>query len=193
MIEIPDHLNKDDVLEAMKRAIDILCPTFVFGYYDLEDIRQEAYIFGLEALNRYDTSRPLENFLYSHIKNRLINFKRDKYHRSDPPCKRCHANDKCNNNDYCDKYKAWKKRNSCKQSLMSPLDIQDNEKMAKGEKTVVDDVGMAEYREMIDLGLPIQLRAAYLKMLAGEFVQKFKRRQVEDKIKEIIGEHKKIK
>lgn len=39
---------------------------------------------GLEAMPRYDSSRPLENFLYTHISNRLKNLKRDKYFRPGP-------------------------------------------------------------------------------------------------------------
>jgi hypothetical protein len=35
----------------------------------------------MDAMDRYDESRPLENFLAVHVKNRLNNFKRDKYYR----------------------------------------------------------------------------------------------------------------
>ena len=37
----------------------------------------------MDAMERYDEIRPLENFLSTHIKNRLINFKRDNYYRPD--------------------------------------------------------------------------------------------------------------
>jgi len=50
---------------------------------DEEDIEQEAFIIGMDALERYDGVRPLENFLSVHIKNRLKNFKRDNYYRQD--------------------------------------------------------------------------------------------------------------
>jgi DNA-directed RNA polymerase specialized sigma24 family protein len=54
-----------------------------FPNYDREDVEQEAAIFGLEALKRYDGVRPLENFLRVHMRNRLSNLRRDKYYRPD--------------------------------------------------------------------------------------------------------------
>ena len=38
---------------------------------------------GVEGLDRYDSNKPLENFMYAHINNRLKNFKRDNYYRFD--------------------------------------------------------------------------------------------------------------
>ena len=73
MSDFPHDLKESEVILALTKAINLLAPSFTFGYYDIEDIKQEAYIFGLESLARYDRSRPIENFLYSHIKNRLIN------------------------------------------------------------------------------------------------------------------------
>jgi len=58
-----------------------LAPRYVFGSYERADIEQEAIIMGLDGLSRYDRTRPLENFLFTHINNRLKNFKRDNYYR----------------------------------------------------------------------------------------------------------------
>jgi hypothetical protein len=59
-----------------------------FAYYESCDIYQEVWFLCLEALNRYDPSiGPIENYLVSHITNRMKNLKRDKYFRpgSDVP------------------------------------------------------------------------------------------------------------
>ena len=74
-------MTEQQVLEIIERVASRYAHKFRFGYYTAEDIKQEAIIIGMEALNRYDEARPLENFLAVHIKNRLNNFKRDKYYR----------------------------------------------------------------------------------------------------------------
>ncbi len=53
-----------------------------FAYYESKDVYQEVWCMCLEALDRYDPRKaPLENFLVSHVTNRLKNLKRDKYFR----------------------------------------------------------------------------------------------------------------
>jgi DNA-directed RNA polymerase specialized sigma24 family protein len=190
----PHNLTEVEVMTAMDKAITLLAQTFIFGYFDADDIKQEAYIFGLEALPRYDPNRPLENFLYTHIKNRLINFKRDKYHRTDPPCKICAEHGKHPDGSTCPKYLAWKKRNASKQNLMRPQDIQtadDNNKSMKMNQSVVDDANILECLELIDLHLDVELRSTYIRMRNGEPVPKAKRTKVENAIKEILSGRKK--
>ena len=190
----PHNLTEQEVLAAMDKAIALLATTFMFGYYDSDDIRQEAYIFGLEALPRYDPSRPLENFLYTHIKNRLINFKRDKYHRTDPPCKICAEHGKHPDGSTCQKYLAWKRRNASKQNLMRPQDIQtadDTDRSMKVNQSVVEDANIAECLELIDKNLDVELRSTYIRMKYGESVPKSKRLKVENAIKEILSGRKK--
>ena len=191
----PHGLTEKEVIEAMNKAIALLAQTFTFGYFDSDDIRQEAYIFGLEALVRYDPSRPLENFLYSHIKNRLINFKRDKYHRTDPPCKICAEYGKHPDGSTCTKYLTWKKRNSSKQNLMRPLDIQnlsdENEKSVRHSHNIIDEATLAEVRAVIDSNLSVELRSIYLRIKAGESVPKAKRVKLENALKELFYGRKK--
>ncbi len=53
-----------------------------FAYYENQDIYQEVWCMCLEALGRYDpTIGPIENYLVSHVTNRLKNLKRDRYFR----------------------------------------------------------------------------------------------------------------
>lgn len=191
----PHGLTEEEVMIAMNKAVALLAQTFSFGYFDSDDIRQEAYIFGLEALPRYDPSRPLENFLYSHMKNRLINFKRDKYHRTDPPCKICAEHGKHPDGSTCSKYTAWKKRNASKQNLMRPLDIQnlsdENEKSVRQSHNIIDEATLAEARAVIDNNLSVELRSIYLRIKAGESVPKAKRVKLENALRDLIYGRKK--
>lgn len=61
-----------------------LAPKFIFAYWNLEDITQEAILMGMDALSRWDGNRPLENFIHIHIRNRLNTLRRDKYYRAEP-------------------------------------------------------------------------------------------------------------
>ena len=78
-MKIPNGMTEQQVIETINKVISRYIYKFRFGYYESEDIRQEAFIIAMEALERYDEKRPLENFLAVHVKNRLSNFKRDKF------------------------------------------------------------------------------------------------------------------
>lgn len=196
-LKYPHGLTEEEVMTAMNKAVALLAQTFAFGYYDSDDIRQEAYILGLEALPRYDPGRPLENFLYSHIKNRLINFKRDKYHRTDPPCKICAEHGRHPNGEVCAKYTAWKRRNASKQNLMRPLDIQnlsdENEKSIRHSHNIVDEASLLEAKALVDQHLPVELRSIYLRIQAGESIPKAKRAKLEEFLRDLIYGRKKTK
>jgi DNA-directed RNA polymerase specialized sigma24 family protein len=193
-VKLPPTVSEDQVVQAINKVVAILAPSFVFGCYGLDDIKQEGRVFGLQAMAKYDPSRPLENFLYSHIRNRLINLRRDKYHRNDPPCKLCQeavANRTAHpDGRYCAKFLAWRKRNAAKANLMRPLDLEhvsdETEKNARRESDVVEGAEVREALKLIDEGLPVELRATYLQMRAGQAVSKARKEQVVHAIRSLL-------
>ena len=62
-MKIPKNLKEDEVLDKIELVINRIAPKYTFHGYDLNDIKQEAFIICYEALERYDQKRPLENFL----------------------------------------------------------------------------------------------------------------------------------
>ena len=80
-METPNNLTEDEVVQVITKVAKKLAHKFVFASYDVDDIEQEAFLMGIEGLKRYDSSKPLENFMYAHINNRLKNFKRDNHRR----------------------------------------------------------------------------------------------------------------
>jgi DNA-directed RNA polymerase specialized sigma24 family protein len=195
-MKLPPGKTEEEVLSAIEKAVNILAPSFVFGFYDVADIKQEARMFALQCLDKYDCRRPLENFIYAHTKNRLINFKRDKFKRNDPPCQVCHIANSTNqrpkheDGEFCAKYLAWKNRNAAKANIMRPLDLdyiadesEANTRLPSEAETTVET---AELLQRIDEELDIELRATYLQMRAGESVPKAKRLIVEEAVKEIL-------
>ena len=182
--------NKPDseVITSMQKVSKSLSHKFVFGYYNDEDIYQECMLECFKALKNYDASRPLENFLYSHARNRLINLKRDKFKRSDAPCKQCHAGEPCGSEEpgsFCNKYENWITRNNTKANLMKPLDISFvPEESASRDGNY--DMEIQEILLLIDKELPMELRSTYLQMRDGVFVAKAKRVEVELEVTDIM-------
>lgn len=192
---IPEGKTKEEVEEAMLRVARRLAPNFKFGYFTVEDIIQQACLFACECLPRYDPSRPLDSFLFSHVRNRLINYKRDNYKRTDCPCKLCYGQlpgfTKHEDGMQCEKFKIWHKRNLRKQNVILPLDIgnirDESEPRTRTESTAAVEAETAEILEKIDIELPVELRVYYLLMKEGLSVPKSKRNEVEAAVALILN------
>lgn len=187
-----------EVEEIILKIARKIAPSFKFGYHTVSDMIQQASIFACEALatGKYDGKRPLEGFLYTCMLTRLINFRRDKYRRTDSPCKLCYSyeNGFTQHTDgmHCTKFLIWHKRNVRKQNIISPLDITcinyDNESNVIINSSVIHEAIEKESLELISRRLPIELRATYLQMREGLSVPKPRRDEVEKAILNIIGD-----
>jgi DNA-directed RNA polymerase specialized sigma24 family protein len=196
MNNLPPTMTEAEFVRVLEGVVSGLAHNFVFGFFDIDDIRQQAMVFGIEAMPRYNPERPLENFLYTHVRNRLINFRRDKYRRTDPPVpavphrggRREHAG----RPGLRPKYKKWRARNAAKANLMRPLDIahiqDEHERNMRTESIVEDTAQTREMLRLIDERLPVELRSAYLRIRAGEHrqVTKQTRDRVEQAVREIL-------
>ena len=202
-------------MKIIDKIVNSIARKFRFAYYSEDDLKQEGRILALEALNggKYDPTRPLENFLYSHVRNRLGNFKRDNYIRHEPPCKVCPfydpknlksaANNKCaafvNKND-CDKWDAWEKRNAAKKSVIEPIYFSVAEKdqpydVPSSSEDIVDDIAFREILQIINEKLPVDLRADYLRLRQKDQhnkVSKQKTEKVREAVRQIIKEYNEI-
>lgn len=189
-MKIPTNMSEAQVLASIEKIVSVLAHSFPFGYFDIDDIKQVARMKAIEGLEDYDETRPLENFLYAHIKNRLINFKRDNYERCDTPCRDCHTSingqTQHPNGKYCEKYRMWAERNMRKKNVMSPLDItnisDEKEGAMRLNNDAENDVENKELIDIVDRALPIELRATYLQMRAGIKVSKIKKLEVEQAV-----------
>lgn len=192
-MKIPPNMTEKEVLQIIDETGKALASSYTFGIYDENDIYQEIFLLCCDALERFDNKRPLANFLHVHCKNRLSNLRRNLFHRNDPPCLLCHQTigNRTPHEDgqFCDKYKAWKKRNDSKRNLMAPLDLSNiSDENEKGTKIYDESLEVAEILKIIDIYLDVGLRATYLRMRAGENVPKSKRTEIERAIKDILKE-----
>ena len=200
-MKVPPGMTEDEVLSALQNAANALTK-FKFGPFDEDDMRQQAILFGLQLLDsgKYDPrpgpdgrpTRPLTNFLYSHMRNRTINFYRDRCRRSDPPCKSCHKSlpgqTEHEDRQYCSKYEAWLKRNMAKANLLSPLDITDHQARGLARENQEAEVETEEILRVIDIKLPASMRGDYLRLRDGQTLPKVRREEIENAVREIIKE-----
>lgn len=143
-----------------------LAPRYVFGSYEKEDIEQEAIMMGLDGLKRHDGIRPLENFLYTHINNRLKNFKRDNYYRITTGS-------------------AEKVQQAKKDLFGAPVAI---DPIVYVEEDMCEAIDVKEAIEKINRELPAKYRNDYLRMCSGVRVSKNKKMEILSLIKKILGE-----
>lgn len=201
--KLPNNVDEEEFLRVLDIISQKLAYKFHFGYHSIEDMKQQAAIFALEGLKKYDNSRPLENFLWIHVRNRLFNYKRDNYQRPDKPCLSCRFYDKhCNkssnqctefkNKDDCEEYNAWYKRNNNKKNIMKPSaldDIGENFFVKRNETSVPEQAEFNKLIELLDKHIPAQYRETYLKLKHGDKVYKADLEKIVLVIQEIIKNH----
>jgi len=195
---VPDNMTEEEVVAIITKISKRLAQKFTFGYYDRDDIAQEAFIIGMQGLEKYDSTRPLENFLWVHIRNRLKNYKRNEYERLDSPCVNCTYSDGdiCDEHDdimSCKSYRNWFYRNQSKKNLMNPIglsNVDDVQEQYMRTCEIADDIAShSELKQMIDDNLPTELRADYLRMLTSIYVPKNKRERVQQAVRDILEKY----
>jgi len=159
-MKIPKNMKQDEVVKTIEAVINKIAPKYTFKDYDLEDIKQESFIICIDALNRYDGKRPLENFLSVHLSNRLKNFIRDNHYVKD---------------------------NIHKKKVKTPQYIMDDN-FINTEYNLDEEVINKEIFDKIDKELPANLREDYLKTLNNISITKQRREKLFDAIKRILDD-----
>lgn len=175
---------------------------FKFGYHSHEDMKQQAAIFALQGLKNYDNKRPLENFLWTHVRNRLFNYKRDNYQRPDKPCLTCpfhkpndpkHTSDcsEFSNKSECSLYTSWLNRNDNKKNIMKPIGL-DN--LTENQKETIKDnlflnISNKEIINIINENISIKNRPIFLRFQGGSKVPKTEFKKLLVEIKKILKDN----
>lgn len=188
-------ITEADFVNALDNISKKLIYKFKFGYHEAEDMKQQAAIFAMEGLQNYDNSRPLENFLWTHVRNRLFNFKRDNYCRPDNVCLKCPLYDpdrkfstnqckKFKDKNDCELYAASQQRNNIKKNIVKPCSIEyDHE----ASTDILSDIGNEEMIQIIESKISIKHREAYLKLKGGAKVSKQELLKLREHIQEILN------
>jgi DNA-directed RNA polymerase specialized sigma24 family protein len=201
--KLPHGVTEEQFLTVLDNISKRLGHKFKFGYHSFDDMKQQAAVFALEGLEKYDNKRPLENFLWTHVRNRLFNYKRDNYQRPDKPCLTCPLYDahcKASTNqclEYTDKsecelYSSWEKRNNRKKNIMKPVGMDDlHEKSTKSvtDKDIPESIFNQQIIELLDEHIPAPYREYYLRLKYGEKIYKAEMNKLYEIIQEILREH----
>lgn len=195
-MKIPKNHTEKETLDIIVDVANKFKYKFRFGYHNEEDIAQVAIMFGIEGLENYDGLRPLPNFICTHIRNRLINYKRDNYLRHEKPCTTCPFKaflppDGCSKYKdlmFCSLYSGWVERNIKKRNITYTIDfdqIKHDERNMKYDCEPVDNINKKEIMDLIDTELPVRLRKYYLMMLNGDNIPKKYKEQIKKAVLEI--------
>lgn len=197
-------VTEQDFLNVLDNISKRLAYKFKFGYHDFDDMKQQISIFALEGLKNYDHKRPLENFLWTHVRNRLFNYKRDNYQRPDKPCLSCPLYDphcknsssgcvEYNNKNDCSLYSSWLSRNSTKKNLMHLTTIDEvknyGNAFSSDDNLLFDNISNNEILSLVEQHLMGEERSTYIKVKGGAKVSKADMDKLVETIREIIRLH----
>lgn len=191
------QISEQEFLEVLEKITKRLAHKFKFGYHSVEDMKQQAAIFALEGLKNYDHKRPLENFLWTHVRNRLFNYKRNNYQRPDKPCLTCPLYDptyKLSNNQCskfldkkdCDLYKTWAKRNEAKKNIAKPSHMEDISVLSSNYSF---DNENHELIEFLDKNIKTEYRESYLKLKHNQKINKSELAKLQKHILSLMEEN----
>lgn len=173
-----------------------------FPGYDEDDIEQEIFFLVIDGLKSYKKEKGVvENFLSVHVRNRLMNFKRNNYRRITPPCKSCplkawDPDKQCckvyENMDDCYILRKWTLNNQARENIARPISIEKTK--MEGEKNVFSGespdsiIEAREVRALIDAKLPHHLRKTYILFLSNKHVADDDKTELFQVIKSILEE-----
>jgi DNA-directed RNA polymerase specialized sigma24 family protein len=162
----PKDMTDEQVVDTITLVCNRIAPKYTFYGYTVDDIKQEAFIICIEALNRYDGIRPLENFLSVNLSNRLKTFMRDNY------------------------FTGSSSENRKKVFQPAQLDFEDHIIDEKDTfATTYDDLDTKDMINVIDQHIPANFRMDYLKIVNDIYVPKARRQEIISTVKQILEDH----
>jgi len=161
-MKIPPNMSETQLIDEINLVVNRIAPKYTFYGYDVEDIKQESFIICVDALDRYDPSRPLENFLSVHLSNRLKNFVRDNH---------------------------FLKGEDEKRRVLQPGQLVNDDTILDQQLIRTENIDYKEMIGILDRKLPAHYRADYLKIVNDVYVPKKRKEEVLDLIYYILEEH----
>lgn len=161
-MKIPKNMSEQEVMQKIVLVVDRIAPKYTFNGYEVDDIKQEAYIICMDALDRYDEARPLENFLSVNLSNRLKNFVRDNY---------------------------FTKHDEEKKKVLNPSQLSYDDCLESEDDDIDINIDVSHMSKIIDQFLPSKCRSDYLKILSDVYVPKKRKAEIISLIKNIMKDH----
>tara|TARA_Y100000004_G_scaffold192093_1_gene252037 strand:- start:147 stop:671 length:525 start_codon:yes stop_codon:yes gene_type:complete len=165
-MNVPKGMTEQQVIDQIEVVINRIAPRYTFYGYTIDDIKQESFIICLEALNRYDGIRPLENFLSVNLSNRLKTFVRDNFFTGTS--------------------------NEDRKKVFQPAQLEYEDKILDEQNKFgnsYDKMDLQDMVKLVDQYIPASIRMDYLKMTNDIYVAKQRREEIIETIKELLKEH----
>lgn len=165
---IPSGYSESGVLHTFTVVINRIAPRYTFYGYAVQDIKQEAFMICMDALERFDPKRgiPLENFASVHLSNRLKNFVRDHH--------------------------IYQEQNDDRIKIVQPGQLDNDNLIVDGREHELDNEERIDYKELSNLinkKLPASMRADYLKMQSDVYISKNRRDEIIAEITAIVKDN----
>lgn len=161
-LKIPNNMTEQETMNVILTVINRIAPRYTFNGYEVDDIKQEAFIICVDALNRYDNCRPLENFLSVNLSNRLKNFVRDNFGNA---------------------------KDLEKKKILAPMSFfHDANCNSQYYEIDLENLDKKQLMELVENNLPINMREDFLKLINGVNLVSTKREALIRKIREIVNE-----
>lgn len=163
-MKIPEGMTQEQVINQINIICDRIAPKYTFHGYPIEDMKQEAFIICIEALNRYEPGRPLENFLSVNLSNRLKTFMRDNFFIGNS--------------------------NEDRKKLAQPAQLEYEDKLIdEKSENKYDYLDIKAMAEAVDKHIPASDRMDYLKIINDIYVTKQRKEDIVNTMKQILEEH----
>lgn len=165
-MNIPEGMEEKDVLKIIETICNRISPKYTFYGYTIDDIKQESFIICVEALNRYDGIRPLENFLSVNLSNRLKTFMRDNYFIGTS--------------------------NEDRKKLVQPAQLDHENSLIDSfslNSEYAREMNTDDMVDAIDKNIPSNMRMDYLKILNDIYIPKPRKEEVLETVTNILREH----
>ena len=156
-------MTEQQVTDQIMTVVNRIAPKYTFYGYTIDDIKQEAFIICMDALNRYDGERRLENFLSVNLSNRLKNFVRDNHFTNNDPPSRI--------------------------NVLRPAQLDNEDSL---EEVCIDESGGIDTKDMIGIinrDLPPSMRMDYLKMINDVYIPVARKEHIKNTIKSILEDN----
>lgn len=178
-------INDPEIFSVVDSVCQSFSKKFSFGNYEPSDIYQESFIICIETLlPKYDGVSPLENYLKVGLRNRLLNFKRQKTLYYKFVCPEC--NNEVEDCEYCVKYRLLF---NVKQNLDNPVNIEDIKDDSLYYEHIEEESNTRELYSLINKNLPLSMREDYLKMMNDVYVNKNRRAEIIERIRDILKQN----
>lgn len=166
-MKLPENVTEQQFVDIVQKIAKRISHRYVFTSYEPCDIEQEAFLIAVEGLERYDSSKPLENFLYVHINNRLKNLKRKVYYRIETG--------------------EAQKIQDVKKHILEAVDIDSTQ--SASSVCISSEANIKEILQLIDERLPSSLRGDYLRLKNKGKITKARKHKITRAIENIIGDY----